>query len=52
MRRTYENFRFLDRQLHRCCYDRKVSRLPELPPEDNLHVDGGDREVGEGGDAE
>ncbi|XP_050726285.1 GTPase-activating protein CdGAPr-like isoform X3 [Eriocheir sinensis] len=45
MRRTYENFRFLDRQLHRCCYDRKVSRLPELPPEDNLHADGGDREA-------
>ncbi|KAF2356060.1 Phoxous domain [Trinorchestia longiramus] len=38
VRRTYENFRFLDRQLHRCCYDRKVSRLSELPPEDQMPV--------------
>ncbi|KAA0191085.1 hypothetical protein HAZT_HAZT001977, partial [Hyalella azteca] len=36
VRRTYENFRFLDRQLHRCCYDRKVSKLSELPPEDQM----------------
>lgn len=43
VRRTYENFRFLDRQLHRCCYDRKFSQLQELPPEDSLHQH--DREV-------
>ncbi|CAL4147243.1 unnamed protein product, partial [Meganyctiphanes norvegica] len=45
LRRTFENFRFLDRQLHRCCYDRKYSQLPELPPEDNLPSQGDDREV-------
>ncbi|RZF47809.1 hypothetical protein LSTR_LSTR012126 [Laodelphax striatellus] len=37
LRRTYENFRMLDKQLHRCIYDRKFSQLPELPssPPDN-----------------
>uniref|UniRef100_A0A8D9EG70 GTPase-activating protein CdGAPr n=2 Tax=Cacopsylla melanoneura TaxID=428564 RepID=A0A8D9EG70_9HEMI len=31
LRRSYENFRMLDSQLHRCIYDRKFSALPELP---------------------
>lgn len=43
VRRTYENFRFLDQQLHRCCYDRKFSQLLELPTEDTIHAD--DKEV-------
>lgn len=36
LRRTWENFRMLDIQLHRCIYDRKLSNLPQLldePPE-------------------
>ncbi|XP_049838628.1 GTPase-activating protein CdGAPr isoform X8 [Schistocerca gregaria] len=36
IRRSYDNFRLLDQQLHRCIYDRKFSGLPELPPEDNV----------------
>jgi hypothetical protein len=36
LRRSYENFRMLDKQLHRCIYDRKFSGLQELPPEDNI----------------
>ncbi|XP_069691130.1 GTPase-activating protein CdGAPr isoform X3 [Periplaneta americana] len=36
LRRSYENFRMLDQQLHRCIYDRKFSGLQELPPEDNV----------------
>lgn len=36
LRRTYENFRMLDQQLHQCIYDRKFSLLPELPPLENL----------------
>ncbi|XP_054259133.1 uncharacterized protein LOC128983900 isoform X2 [Macrosteles quadrilineatus] len=31
LRRTYDNFRMLDQQLHRCIYDRKFSNLTELP---------------------
>ena len=30
IRRTYENFRLFDKQLHRCIYDRRYSQLPEL----------------------
>ena len=29
-RRTYEDLRLFDKQLHRCIYDRKFSQLPEL----------------------
>lgn len=36
LRRSYDNFRMLDSQLHRCIYDRKFSGLLELPPEDNV----------------
>lgn len=46
LRRTFQNFRSLDSQLHRCIYDRKFSALPELPPEDNLSIpQGQDHEV-------
>lgn len=45
LRRSYENFRMLDKQLHRCIYDRKFSGLQELPPEDN--VPGNKQEVSE-----
>ena len=42
IRRTYENFRLFDKQLHRCIYDRRVSCLPELRKneikEDNILV--------------
>ncbi|XP_074652867.1 uncharacterized protein LOC141907189 [Tubulanus polymorphus] len=31
IKRTYENFRMLDKQLHKCIYDRKFSMLPEIP---------------------
>lgn len=30
LRRSYENARTLDHQLHKCVYDRKFSLLPEL----------------------
>ncbi|XP_067676921.1 uncharacterized protein [Haliotis asinina] len=33
VRRTYGNFRMLDRQLHKCIFDRKFSHLPELQKE-------------------
>lgn len=36
VRRSYENFEMLDRQLHHCVYDRKYSQLTELPPEDSF----------------
>ncbi|XP_064651535.1 uncharacterized protein LOC135502535 isoform X4 [Lineus longissimus] len=34
VRRTYENFRLLDKQLHKCIFDRKFSQLPEIPKGD------------------
>ncbi|XP_074162800.1 rho GTPase-activating protein 33 isoform X2 [Sminthopsis crassicaudata] len=30
--RSYDDFRSLDSHLHRCIFDRRFSRLPELPP--------------------
>ncbi|XP_051535335.1 rho GTPase-activating protein 32-like isoform X2 [Myxocyprinus asiaticus] len=36
VRRSYEEFRFLDKHLHLCIYDRRFSQLPELPRIDNL----------------
>ncbi|XP_022180815.1 GTPase-activating protein CdGAPr isoform X2 [Myzus persicae] len=35
LRRSYENARTLDHQLHKCVYDRKFSLLPELQPVPN-----------------
>ncbi|KAK6645408.1 hypothetical protein RUM43_001685 [Polyplax serrata] len=42
IRRSYDNFRMLDQQLHRCIYDRKFSELTELPvdcieDQENIH---------------
>ena len=31
VRRSREDFVFLDRQLHSCVYDRRMSQLPQLP---------------------
>ncbi|XP_076366943.1 LOW QUALITY PROTEIN: uncharacterized protein LOC143255339 [Tachypleus tridentatus] len=39
VRRNYENFRMLDKQLHRCVYDRKFSLLTELPAVEELPSD-------------
>ncbi|XP_077064791.1 rho GTPase-activating protein 32 isoform X1 [Siphateles boraxobius] len=36
VRRTYEEFRVLDKHLHLCIYDRRFSQLPELPRIDSL----------------
>ncbi|XP_067307267.1 rho GTPase-activating protein 32 isoform X1 [Pseudorasbora parva] len=36
VRRSYEEFRVLDKHLHLCIYDRRFSRLPELPRIDSL----------------
>ncbi|KAL5020419.1 hypothetical protein ScPMuIL_003311 [Solemya velum] len=35
LHRTYRNFRMLDRQLHKCIVDRKISCLPELAKEED-----------------
>lgn len=32
LRRSYDNARILDHQLHKCVYNRKFSLLPELQP--------------------
>uniref|UniRef100_A0A672KHD7 Rho GTPase-activating protein 32 n=1 Tax=Sinocyclocheilus grahami TaxID=75366 RepID=A0A672KHD7_SINGR len=36
VRRSYEEFRVLDKHLHLCIYDRRFSQLPELPRLDSL----------------
>ncbi|KAM6907579.1 rho GTPase-activating protein 32 [Xenentodon cancila] len=36
VKRSYEDFRVLDKHLHLCIYDRRFSQLPELPRLDNL----------------
>ncbi|XP_061596635.1 rho GTPase-activating protein 32 isoform X3 [Cololabis saira] len=36
VRRSYEDFRVLDKHLHLCIYDRRFSQLAELPRLDNL----------------
>ncbi|KAI4881756.1 hypothetical protein NFI96_033292, partial [Prochilodus magdalenae] len=36
VRRSYEDFRVLDKHLHLCIYDRRFSRLAELPRFDSL----------------
>nr|XP_050034927.1 uncharacterized protein LOC126531447 isoform X1 [Dermacentor andersoni] len=45
LRRSYDNFRLLDEQLHRCVYDRQHSRLPELPDPADLPQEPQEREV-------
>ena len=41
VRRSLEDFRFLDRQLHLCVYDRRFSNLAEIPDQENLHSNSG-----------
>lgn len=36
MKRSYEDFRVLDKHLHLCIYDRRFSQLPELPRLESL----------------
>ncbi|XP_011609344.2 rho GTPase-activating protein 32 isoform X2 [Takifugu rubripes] len=36
VKRSYEDFRVLDKHLHLCIYDRRFSKLPELPRLDSL----------------
>ncbi|XP_059389243.1 rho GTPase-activating protein 32 isoform X1 [Carassius carassius] len=36
VRRSYEEFRVLDKHLHLCIYDRRFSQLPQLPRIDSL----------------
>ncbi|KAG7224651.1 hypothetical protein INR49_011404, partial [Caranx melampygus] len=36
VKRSYEDFRVLDKHLHLCIYDRRFSQLPELPRIDSL----------------
>lgn len=36
VKRSYEDFRVLDKHLHLCIYDRRFSQLPELPRLDTL----------------
>ncbi|KAB5550251.1 hypothetical protein PHYPO_G00051650 [Pangasianodon hypophthalmus] len=38
VKRSYEDFRVLDKHLHLCIYDRRFSRLTELPRFENLKV--------------
>ena len=37
VRRSLEDFRFLDKQLHLCVYDRKFSDLSEIPDQENIN---------------
>ena len=43
VKRCYEDFRVLDKQLHSCIYDRRFSQLVELPKGEAMI---GNREVG------
>lgn len=36
VKRSYEDFRVLDKHLHLCIYDRRFSQLSELPRLDSL----------------
>lgn len=36
VKRSYEDFRVLDKHLHLCIYDRRFSQLPELPRLESL----------------
>ena len=41
VRRSYENFEFLDRQAHQCIFTRKNSQLPTIPQEENVTPNNG-----------
>ena len=41
VRRSYENFEFLDRQAHQCIFNRKNSLLPVIPQEENVTPNNG-----------
>ncbi|XP_014771246.1 uncharacterized protein LOC106869848 isoform X3 [Octopus bimaculoides] len=36
IRRSYDNFRMLDKQLHKCIFDRRFSHLPELGSQSDI----------------
>jgi hypothetical protein len=36
VKRSYTHFVMLDRQVHQCVFDRKISALPELESEERL----------------
>ena len=38
VKRSYDNFVFLDKQVHQCVFDRKMSMLQELPNEEHLNI--------------
>ena len=41
VRRSFENFEFLDKQAHQCIFDRKYSQLNPIPQEENVKCQNG-----------